>query len=127
MKCKTFLESLSNTVPINQAHQDAKKYRLNYKNYKEELCKKLYKLYNEKVFDNKLPQDMSIEWNVRMRGTAGYCYNKKSATSLGSVIKSSRIVLATKVCFLKLFLFFLLYIYEYNQLKIIFVDFRYAR
>jgi len=99
MGCKTFLESLSNMIPINQVHPNAKKYRLDYKNNKEELCKKLYDLYNEKVFDNKLPRDMSIEWNVRMRGTAGYCYNKKSVKSLSrSVVKSSRIVLATKVC-----------------------------
>lgn len=90
---------------MNNAHPNAKKYRLDYKNYKEELCKKLYEVYNEKVFDNKLPRDMSIEWNVRMRGTAGYCYNKKSVKSLSNVVKSSRIVLATKVCsFLFLFL-----------------------
>ncbi|XP_077264971.1 uncharacterized protein LOC143898972 isoform X3 [Temnothorax americanus] len=98
MECKTFLASLSNTVPMSQAHPNAKKYRLDYKNNKEELCKKLYELYNEKVFDNKLPRDTPIEWNVRMRGTAGYCYNKKLIKSLtGSIIKSSRIVLATKI------------------------------
>ncbi|KYN34813.1 Acidic repeat-containing protein [Trachymyrmex septentrionalis] len=95
---KTFLASLSNMIPMYEAHTDAKKYRLDYKNNKEELCKKLYQLYNEKVFDNKLPQDMSIEWNVRMRGTAGYCYNKKSMKGIsGTIIKSSRIVLATKI------------------------------
>jgi len=45
-----------------------------------------------------LPKDMLIEWNVRMGGTAGYCYNKKSEKSLsGSVVKSSRLVLATKI------------------------------
>ncbi|XP_071559407.1 uncharacterized protein [Temnothorax nylanderi] len=98
MECKTFLASLSNTVPMSQAHPNAKKYRLDYKNNKEELCKKLYELYNEKVFNNKLPRDTPIEWNVRMRGTAGYCYNKKLVKSLtGSIIKSSRIVLATKI------------------------------
>lgn len=32
-----------------------------------------------------------------MRGTAGFCYNKKSLKTLGGVVKSSRIVLATKV------------------------------
>ncbi|XP_012543429.1 uncharacterized protein LOC105840891 [Monomorium pharaonis] len=95
--CETFLASLSNAVPMYHAHPNAKKYRLDYKNNKEELCKKLYELYNEKIFDNKLPGDMLIEWNVRMRGTAGYCYNKKSVKSLGGVIKSSRIVLATKI------------------------------
>lgn len=104
---KTFLASLSNTVPMHLAHSSAKKYRLDYKNNKEELCKKLYELYNEKTFDNKLPRDMLIEWNVRMRGTAGYCYNKKSVKSLGSVVKSSRIVLATKVCSFLLLSFFI--------------------
>lgn len=94
---------------MNNAHPNAKKYRLDYKNNKEELCKKLYEVYNEKVFDNKLPRDISIEWNVRMRGTAGYCYNKKSVKSLGNVIKSSRIVLATKVYFSCFFYLFLLY------------------
>jgi len=82
---------------MSNAHPDAKKYRSDYKNNKEALCKELYKLYNEKVFDDKLPRDMPIEWNIRMRGTAGYCYNKKSMKSLSGIVKSSRIVLATKV------------------------------
>ncbi|XP_018398780.1 PREDICTED: acidic repeat-containing protein-like [Cyphomyrmex costatus] len=95
---KTFLASLSNTIPMYEVHPNAKKYRLDYKNNKDELSKKLYQLYNEKVFDNKLPQDMPIEWNVRMRGTAGYCYNKKSIKGIsGTISKSSRIVLATKI------------------------------
>ncbi|XP_025986841.2 uncharacterized protein LOC105195266 isoform X2 [Solenopsis invicta] len=96
MEYETFLTSLSNTVPMHRAHPNATKYRLHYKNNKEELCKKLYGLYNEKIFDNELPRDMSIEWNVRMTRTAGYCYNKKSVSSFG-VVKSSRIVLATKI------------------------------
>ncbi|RLU16154.1 hypothetical protein DMN91_011914 [Ooceraea biroi] len=94
---KSFLASLSSTVPTNCVHPDAKRYRSNYKNNKEALCKELYRLYNEKVFDNKLPQEMPIEWNVRMRGTAGYCYNKKTIRSLSGAAKSSRIVLATKI------------------------------
>ncbi|XP_012214515.1 germ cell nuclear acidic protein isoform X2 [Linepithema humile] len=94
---QSFLKSLSNAVPMSSTHPNAKKYRLHYKHNKEELCKELYKLYNEKVFDNKLPRDMPIEWNVRMRGTAGYCYNKKTTKSLSGVARSSRIVLATKI------------------------------
>ncbi|KAK2584723.1 hypothetical protein KPH14_007056 [Odynerus spinipes] len=96
-KHNSFLASLSDSVPIGIAHPDARKYRVTYKNNKEELSKHLYKLYNEKVFDKKLPEDMSIEWNVRMRGTAGYCYNKKSVIHLGGTVRSSRIVLATKI------------------------------
>ncbi|XP_011140001.1 uncharacterized protein LOC105183501 isoform X2 [Harpegnathos saltator] len=97
LRHESFLASLSSMVPMNNSHPDAKKYRSDYKNQKEELCKKLYKLYNEKVFDGQLPQDLPIEWNIRMRGTAGYCYNKKSVRSLTGVVKSSRIVLATKI------------------------------
>lgn len=99
---RTFLASLSNTVPMNHVHPDAQKYRLDYKNNKEELCKKLYELYNEKIFDNKLPRNMSMQWNVRMRGTAGYCYNKETITNFRRV-KSSRIELATKVRFFHFF------------------------
>ncbi|XP_015603580.1 dentin sialophosphoprotein isoform X2 [Cephus cinctus] len=94
---KSFLASLSETVSLANCHPDAKKYRTNFKNTKEELCKHLFKLYNEKIFNKKLPEDMSIEWNVRMRGTAGFCYNKKSVKALGAVTRSSRIVLATKI------------------------------
>ncbi|XP_076282828.1 uncharacterized protein LOC143210139 [Lasioglossum baleicum] len=96
-KTYSFLASLSENVPIASAHPEAKKYRTDFKNNKETLCNYLYKLYNEKVFDEQLPKDMSIEWNVRMRGTAGFCYNRKSVKSLGGVVRSSRIVLSTKV------------------------------
>ncbi|XP_054000761.1 uncharacterized protein LOC128888151 [Hylaeus anthracinus] len=96
-KHNTFLASLSENVPLTNAHPDAKKYRINYKNNKENLSNHLYKLYNEKIFDKRLPENMLIEWNVRMRGSAGFCYNKKSAKKLGGIVKSSRIVLATKV------------------------------
>ncbi|XP_076235784.1 uncharacterized protein LOC143180137 [Calliopsis andreniformis] len=96
-KHPSFLASLSESVPIANAHPDAKKYRTDYKNNKENLCNYLFKLYNEQVFDKELPDDLSIEWNVRMRGTAGFCYNKKSIKTLGGIMKSSRIVLATKV------------------------------
>ncbi|XP_063991843.1 germ cell nuclear acidic protein [Diachasmimorpha longicaudata] len=95
-KPKSFLASLSASVPLEDCHVDAKRYRLNFKNTKEDLVKVLYKMYNEKIFENKLPPDMLIEWNVRMRGTAGFCYNKKVKTLTGFV-RSSRIALATKI------------------------------
>lgn len=96
-KQKSFIASLSTSIPLENCHQDAKRYRLNYKNTKEELVKVLYKMYNDQIFENKLPPDMLIEWNVRMRGTAGFCYNKKTV-GVNGVRRSSRIELATKVC-----------------------------
>ncbi|XP_046477088.1 serine-rich adhesin for platelets [Neodiprion pinetum] len=94
---KSFLASLSATIPIQYCHPEARAFRENYKNKKEELCKYLFKLYNKEIFDGKLPDDMALEWNVRMRGTAGFCYNKKSIKSIGGIVRSSRIVLATKI------------------------------
>lgn len=96
---KSFLASLSSTVPMNNVHPNARKYRSDYKNQKEELCKELYKMYNEKVFDNKLPPDMTMEWSVRMRKTAGHCVIKEITSSISGVVKSAKIKLATKVYF----------------------------
>ncbi|XP_011308789.1 uncharacterized protein [Fopius arisanus] len=93
---KSFLASLSGIVPLEECHQDAVEYRSNFKKTRAELVKVLYKIFNEKIFDNKLPPDMLIEWNVRMRGTAGFCYNKRIKSVIG-IKRSSRIALSTKV------------------------------
>ena len=91
------MASLSASVPLSCSHPEARIYKENFKKTKEALCKQLYCIFNEKVFDKKLPDDMLIEWSTRMTGTAGFCYNKKSIKALGSVTRSSRIVLSTKV------------------------------
>ena len=93
----SFLSSLSTSVPLYSVHPDSRIFRQNFKDTKEALCKKLFALYNERVFETKLPHDLLIEWSTRMRGTAGFCYNKKSIKTLGKISRSSRIVLATKV------------------------------
>ncbi|XP_011502383.1 PREDICTED: uncharacterized protein LOC105365823 [Ceratosolen solmsi marchali] len=94
---KSFLASLSKNVPHENADCKAMIYRIKYNIMKEELCKDLYKLFNEQVFDNKLPNDMLIEWSTRLRGTAGKCYNKQSLKTSKKTVRSSRIVLATKI------------------------------
>lgn len=53
-KTRSFLASLSATVPIQSCHPEAKVYRDNYKNNKEDLCKYLFKLYNKEVFEGKV-------------------------------------------------------------------------
>ncbi|ESO93762.1 hypothetical protein LOTGIDRAFT_105193, partial [Lottia gigantea] len=62
------------------------------KNY-EELTSRLFKLYNETIFEKKLPEDMSITWNKRLLRTAGYCAYKRCH---GKHV--ARIELSTKVC-----------------------------
>ncbi|XP_046817726.1 acidic repeat-containing protein isoform X2 [Vespa crabro] len=93
----SFLASLSHSVPLTNAHPDAKKYRQSYKKNKEELCKYLYKLYNENIFDKMLPENMIIQWNVRMREVAGYCYNSSYVIPQGGICRTSTIELSTKV------------------------------
>ncbi|XP_008204887.1 acidic repeat-containing protein [Nasonia vitripennis] len=94
---KSFLASLSKDVPLDQADFKAMTYRVKYNTLREELCNVLYKLFNEKVFDSQLPDNIPIEWSTRLRGTAGKCYNKQSLKALGKTVRSSRLVLATKI------------------------------
>ncbi|CAN9514863.1 unnamed protein product [Ophioblennius macclurei] len=87
--CKTpgsFLGSLSNPSSI---------YVAGFKKNKEELTVKLYKLYNTTVFDNKLPVDMSVSWNKKLRKTAGYCVTGQER---GGGNRYARIELSEKVC-----------------------------
>ncbi|XP_036595910.1 acidic repeat-containing protein [Trichosurus vulpecula] len=60
---------------------------------KEELTWKLYRLYNTTIFGEKLPEKITINWNKKMRTTAGYCHF--SAKDDGRAI---RIELSEKVC-----------------------------
>ncbi|XP_036423811.1 acidic repeat-containing protein [Colossoma macropomum] len=87
--CKTpgcFLQSLS--VPDSA-------YCRSFKQNKEELTKKLYQLYNTSVFESKLPTDMSVTWNTKMRKTAGYCVTGQERVT-GK--RYARIELSVKVC-----------------------------
>ncbi|XP_077465736.1 germ cell nuclear acidic protein [Stigmatopora argus] len=87
--CKTpgcFLETLSNP---------AASYCYNFKKKKEELTSKLYSLYNTSVFDLKLPTNMSVTWNKKMRKTAGYCVTGQER---GGGNRYARIELSEKVC-----------------------------
>uniref|UniRef100_A0A8C1YDU6 Acidic repeat-containing protein-like n=1 Tax=Cyprinus carpio TaxID=7962 RepID=A0A8C1YDU6_CYPCA len=87
--CKTpgcFLQSLS--VPGSS-------YSRSFKLNKEELTNKLFQLYNTSVFDSKLPADMSVTWNKKMRKTAGYCI---SGQERGTGERYARIELSVKVC-----------------------------
>ncbi|XP_075235109.1 uncharacterized protein LOC142332540 isoform X2 [Lycorma delicatula] len=80
-----------------RCHPDALQYKNNYKTKKEELSRKLFLLYNKEVFENKLPDDMLLQWNVRMRSTSGFCYNRRLFKTSGEVIRTSRIVLSSKI------------------------------
>ncbi|XP_028272344.1 germ cell nuclear acidic protein isoform X2 [Parambassis ranga] len=87
--CKTpgcFLQSLTNP---------GSSYVSSFKQNKEELTRKLYQLYNTTVFDSKLPINMSVTWNKKMRKTAGYCITGQER---GGGSRYARIELSEKVC-----------------------------
>ncbi|MEQ2257904.1 hypothetical protein XENORESO_007880 [Xenotaenia resolanae] len=62
---------------------------------KEDLTSKLFQLYNTSVFKNKLPTQMSVTWNKKMRKTAGYCITGQEK---GGGNRYARIELSEKVC-----------------------------
>ncbi|XP_071313229.1 germ cell nuclear acidic protein [Trachinotus anak] len=87
--CKTpgcFLQSLSNP---------GASYGRNFKQNKDDLTRRLYQLYNTSVFDSKLPVNMSVTWNKKMRKTAGYCITGQER---GGGSRYARIELSEKVC-----------------------------
>ncbi|NXU46228.1 ACRC protein, partial [Drymodes brunneopygia] len=82
-----FLQDLSNP---------ASHYVKYFKKNKEELAQKLYRLFNSTIFEQKLPEDMLIIWNKKMRKTAGYCVTGQKGGPEGK--RYARIELSEKVC-----------------------------
>ncbi|NWV30632.1 ACRC protein, partial [Grantiella picta] len=82
-----FLQDLSNPT----SH-----YVKYFKKNKEELAQKLYKLFNSTIFEQKLPENMVIIWNKKMRKTAGYCVTGQREGPEGK--RYARIELSEKVC-----------------------------
>ncbi|NXC48547.1 ACRC protein, partial [Penelope pileata] len=82
-----FLQDLS-----NPASQHVKYF----KKSKVELAQKLYSLYNSTIFEQKLPEKMVINWNKKMRKTAGYCVTGQ--TKGPEAQRYARIELSEKVC-----------------------------
>ncbi|KAJ1529888.1 hypothetical protein ONE63_006619 [Megalurothrips usitatus] len=95
---RTFLSSLSGPTrdPSLRDHPEATPYKGNFKAKKEELTKRLYKLFNREVFERRLPEDMMLEWNARLVRTAGMCYCKLSRKG-GVTTRTAKIALSTKV------------------------------
>ncbi|NXL95874.1 ACRC protein, partial [Alectura lathami] len=74
----------------------ASPYVKHFKRSKEELTQKLYHLYNSTIFEQKLPEKMVINWNKKMRKTAGYCVTGQARGP--DAQRYARIELSEKVC-----------------------------
>ncbi|XP_066156025.1 germ cell nuclear acidic-1 protein-like [Euwallacea fornicatus] len=96
-KSYSFLESLSASIPIYKCDMSARIYRNNFAQHKHDLALRLFTLYNEKVFGNAIPKDTEIEWNVKLRKTAGRCSCVKITRRTGKIERKVKISLSTKV------------------------------
>ncbi|XP_070554521.1 germ cell nuclear acidic protein-like isoform X2 [Ptychodera flava] len=90
-----FLASLSSSKGQTVNSSIYSMYVRDFKRNREELTRKLFVLFNTTVFDDKLPADMQITWNCKMRKTAGFCYCSLAKPSMNRKV---RIELADKVC-----------------------------
>jgi len=71
----SFIKSLDSQISRELCDNEAYFFRENFNRNKEELAKRLYNIFNAKVFDNKL--DVPVTWSKLLRNTAGRCKNKQ--------------------------------------------------
>ncbi|XP_068918506.1 germ cell nuclear acidic protein [Petaurus breviceps papuanus] len=64
---------------------------------KDELIWKLYHFYNATIFRKQLPQKIDINWNKKMRTTAGYCHLSGKEDG-PQTTRAIQIELSEKVC-----------------------------
>nr|CAG4643124.1 EOG090X0464 [Ilyocryptus agilis] len=93
----SFLSSLSAHVTDEVRHPEAVPYVKSFRRNRDELTRRLFALFNERVFNYGLPRDFSITWNNRLTRTAGYCRHFTRKQTDGTIIFESRIELSVKV------------------------------
>ncbi|XP_071983235.1 germ cell nuclear acidic protein-like [Engystomops pustulosus] len=68
------------------------KYVTDFHQNKQELARRLYRFFNQSVFDNQLPADMEISWNKRLRRQAGRTgFGKKNGVPYAVIHISDKI------------------------------------
>lgn len=72
-------------MPLNKCDLTARIFRSNFKQHRDELASRLFNLFNDKVFDNALPKDTKLEWNAKLRKTAGLCHCSKITHRSGRI------------------------------------------
>eukprot|EP00794_Sanderia_malayensis_P007599 gene7599-8439_t len=70
-------------------------YNREYKKLRDITAREMFDLFNETVFENKLPKDLPIVFNKRMTKTAGFCYYYVNSLTK---VKTAKIELAEKIC-----------------------------
>ncbi|XP_075189720.1 germ cell nuclear acidic protein-like [Anomaloglossus baeobatrachus] len=65
----------------------------NFQKTKHHLASRLFKWLNRTVFENKLPESITITWSKRLTATSAFCYNIWQGNQRSSIIE-----LSDKVC-----------------------------
>nr|KAG5707785.1 hypothetical protein BaRGS_015945 [Batillaria attramentaria] len=89
----SFLRSLSADTPDHRRDPEARRFISQFRQRREEISSRLFKLFNTTIFDNQLPADMGIVWNKRLLKTAGRCKEKRIGDR-----REAAIELSVKVC-----------------------------
>ncbi|KAK7445504.1 hypothetical protein BaRGS_00040344 [Batillaria attramentaria] len=91
----TILQQLLNTENNGADIKDpaARRFYRRFKERREDVVDKYFKLFNRTIFDNKLPVDLEIEWKNRLLKTAGFCIQENIDDR-----REAHIELASKVC-----------------------------
>ncbi|KER33501.1 hypothetical protein T265_00617 [Opisthorchis viverrini] len=83
-------------------HPSAERFVKRFKANRVELANRLFRIFNEKVFDKRLPDDLSIVWNTRLLRTAGQCkyLRREVIPRVGekTITRIAQIELSPKVC-----------------------------
>ncbi|KAF6768470.1 hypothetical protein AHF37_03058 [Paragonimus kellicotti] len=96
------LESTERRHTKLSRHPSAERFVRNFKANRVELANKLFRIFNERVLDKILPDDMAIIWNSRLLKTAGQCkYLRREiipADGEKIITRLAQIELSPKVC-----------------------------
>ncbi|KAA3674755.1 uncharacterized protein DEA37_0002034 [Paragonimus westermani] len=83
-------------------HPSAERFVRNFKANRVELANRLFRIFNERVLNKILPDDMPITWNSRLLKTAGQCkYLRREvipAAGEKTITRLAQIELSPKVC-----------------------------
>lgn len=92
----SFVESLNQKLDDeSQRDTQALSYINNFKekSVKIDLLNKLFQIFNETIFESKLPRDSLLIWNPKLTSSGGYC--KKI---IQNKISSIQIHISVKIC-----------------------------